>query len=237
MHDPNLNDLFYDTDCLSATARQLNLEFRKFPLNYNYNYFSILNVNIRSLPKNFPNLVCFLPQIKLRFTLIAVTETWLSDDDNGLYSLTGYNHVSLNRKGRGGGIRIYFSQELNVNILETLTGIFNSHESLSVEILMPSMGNLNVIAVYRPPSKHISGFNTFIHTEFFQRFYKPTMKYILTGDINIHYNESNTYESTHVSDYYSYFQSHLFKFHITNATRLSDTDMKETLRSITLGAI
>ena len=41
--------------------------------------FSIIHVNIKSLPKNFDNLVIFLKPLNRNLSCIGISETWLSD--------------------------------------------------------------------------------------------------------------------------------------------------------------
>lgn len=38
--------------------------------------FSLLNINIRSIAKNFDNLKSMLHELKFSFQIICVTETW-----------------------------------------------------------------------------------------------------------------------------------------------------------------
>ena len=61
---------------------------------------SFLNINIRSLSKNYSKLVAFLSQIKHKIKILVITETFLKDHENKLYSIKGYNHVSVSRKSR-----------------------------------------------------------------------------------------------------------------------------------------
>ena len=60
-------------------------------LSKNSNRMSILNLNIRSLPKNYDRLVLFLSKLKFNFKVIILTETWLSQTNKDDYPLSGYS--------------------------------------------------------------------------------------------------------------------------------------------------
>ena len=58
--------------------------------------FSILNINIRSLKKHFTELQSFLHIFCSHvFSLIVVTETWLTESFDRSFHLDGYSFVSL----------------------------------------------------------------------------------------------------------------------------------------------
>ena len=228
MYDDNLNELFYDSSCLSASPGQFNQEFC-----LKSEYLSILNVNVRSLGKNFTSLLAFLSLVKTRFKFIVVTETWLSDSDEGLFSINGYNPVSVNRQNRrGGGIRIYYTENLNVSIVDNLTGLFDSHESLTIDADLPHFGKLTIFSIYRPPSstsRPLIEFNNFLDAQFFNNTFTRDNNYIIIGDMNINYKRSQLYNNQHISEYFSKFQNNSFKFHVTNATRISPNSSESTL--------
>ena len=59
------------------------------------NHLSILNLNMRSIPKNFTTLNQLLALNKISFDIIAITETWLHENLEKLYTLNGYEPVFL----------------------------------------------------------------------------------------------------------------------------------------------
>ena len=78
--------------------------------------FSILNLNIRSMPKNFIKFITTFRSIDHQFDLITITETWLNSNTEKLYQIEGYTPVFLSRdtkskksKKRGGGVCIFIS--------------------------------------------------------------------------------------------------------------------------------
>ena len=74
-----------------------------------FSNFSILNVNIRSINKNFDNLKNLLNTLGCCFNIIGCTETHLRNSSYlDLYNLKGYNLFNSNRvrtnKDGGGGV-------------------------------------------------------------------------------------------------------------------------------------
>ena len=97
------------------------------PLLFSENGFTVLNVNVRSLSKNYSKLMALLKQISFKVRILIITETWLSDTHSNLYAIKGYKHYSINRCGakgkkKDGGIRIYFCETLDVDIIENFSG-------------------------------------------------------------------------------------------------------------------
>ena len=70
--------------------------------------FSLMHLNIRSLPKNIGKLSDFLSFIYNRFSVIGLSETWLNNDNLDLYELPEYKSVHLTRPSKkGGGVSLY----------------------------------------------------------------------------------------------------------------------------------
>ena len=60
--------------------------------------FLILHLNARSLLKNLDQLNFILKSLKRAFSVVSVSETWLTDSTSELVNITGYNFVSNHRK-------------------------------------------------------------------------------------------------------------------------------------------
>ena len=78
---------------------------------------SILHVNCRSLPANQLKLNILLASIKHPFDVLALSETWLTNENCKHYPIPGYNFVSAHRSGRGGGAGIYIKSDLDFHIV------------------------------------------------------------------------------------------------------------------------
>ena len=74
----------------------------------NLDGLSLLHANIRSVPANMSIFVSYMSNINLCFSVIGLSETWLSPFSFDTYGINGYRHVGLTRLlGRGGGVFVY----------------------------------------------------------------------------------------------------------------------------------
>ena len=79
--------------------------------------FSIIHLNARSLVRNFDQLNSFLRNINMPFSVIGVSETWLTHCTAELANITGYNFVSNHRKSKtAGGVGIYLQNDLEYKL-------------------------------------------------------------------------------------------------------------------------
>ena len=58
----------------------------------------MIHVNIRSVPANLTGLLSYMSNIEKQFTVIGLTEIWLTPFTIETYGINGYNHVGLTRK-------------------------------------------------------------------------------------------------------------------------------------------
>ena len=103
MNDPNLLEdlaqLAPCSECRYYLPDELNT------LSLNNDTFSLLHLNVRSLPKNFDNLSNLLNSINHTFSFIGITESWLKSNSPPLFNIQGYSMLKSERpNGRGGGV-------------------------------------------------------------------------------------------------------------------------------------
>ena len=89
------------------------------------NVFSVCHANIRSVCKNLNSLESYLNTLNHEFTIVGLTETWLQNENNGLYSLNGYHFIGKHRVNRGrGGVAVClkdhmaFSERNDISIFD-----------------------------------------------------------------------------------------------------------------------
>ena len=71
--------------------------------------FSILHLNFRSLRNKVHYLTLLLANLKINFTVIGISETWLQNDSHDV-DMIGYEFIHKNRPDRsGGGVGLYLS--------------------------------------------------------------------------------------------------------------------------------
>ena len=159
------------------------------------NSFSLLNLNIRSLPKNFDQLSVFLGRLDHKFSVIILLETWLTDDNKDLYSIPGYSshHIVRNNKN-GGGVSLFVSDEFHFKFLPQFSKVSSHLESLFVRLeLSKSTKPIFIGGIYRPPG--FNDFNLFIDdlNQYFNSSDLKSKNIILGGDFNVNIlNDSNS---------------------------------------------
>jgi hypothetical protein len=115
--DPDLqffNDMTYinsNIKCNYFTETGLNAKIQENMTELEY--FSVLHLNIRSVPKNLSSFDYLLCELEMRFTVIGLSETWLDASNVDLYDLEGYNSEHKYRENRkGGGVSLFVKNEI-----------------------------------------------------------------------------------------------------------------------------
>ena len=117
-------DLVDYGECTTCTTENLKKRLVKDKL-------CVLNINIRSLSSNFITLLGFLNDLNTPVDIIVVTESWLNDSNANLFNIPGYKSIYVNRNHMGGGICVFYRQDLKIEKLDSNSGIYDSHESLT----------------------------------------------------------------------------------------------------------
>ena len=78
--------------------------FNKYIIRNNVNMddFSLLHNNIRSIPANISILLSYMRNLDHEFSVIGLSETWLSPSNSDAYGIGGYNHVVVTRQAKKG---------------------------------------------------------------------------------------------------------------------------------------
>ena len=102
----NINSRYFTEESFNSANDQMN---RKNVTNA----VSFCHINIRSIAKNLKHFEYFLAGLKHDFTFIGITETWLTNYNDDLYTLNGFNNVGKHRQDRqGGGVALYIRDHL-----------------------------------------------------------------------------------------------------------------------------
>ena len=179
----NNNNILLDDSCdrdvnfFNVNFENLNTPYL-FPEDFNsayenessLNYFSILDLNIRSIKKNFENFKMFLNSINFTFSIICFSETWLDETnstENSLYELPNYiSKHQVRSDRRGGGLSIYVHKTFDFRVMSDLSVNNKDIESISVEISSNKKQNILVNILYRPPNGEIEPFEIFLNNVF-----------------------------------------------------------------------
>jgi hypothetical protein len=146
--DSPIVDLYINNCCTKLLIENVN-DFKIL----NNGKVSILFLNIRSLYANYENLLVFLSQFNFRFSIIALCEIKLNESFDRMFKINGYNWKSLYRDRHGGGLRVYFLNDLKITMIEEFTGLKETCEIITLNIVFPSVKiNSTLCCIYRPPS-------------------------------------------------------------------------------------
>ena len=191
-------------------------DFKQKISQYNKKSFSIINFNIRSCRRNFSVFLAYLSQLLFQFSIIVLTESWLTlDIDNG-FDISNYRQLNVYRNSHGGGIKAYYDQSFNVNLLDEFTYVSNLMEVLTFYLLKDNIKYL-ICCVYRPPSCNPIAFNEAFLTYLLSL--PVGQKVFLIGDFNI--NLYNPNDFLYVNNFTSNLLSLNFYPIVTRASKLN----------------
>jgi exonuclease III len=143
------------------------------------------------------------------YDICVITETWLNNNDTAIIESLrpkGYDfqHVSRNNPNRGGGIGIFFKNQIKVKKLKSPT--YSTFEMCLWNIQIKQT-DLNLLALYRPPysPKHRKTVPMFLR-EFSEVWSNILATYnnerlLLLGDFNIHIDISNNSDTKSFAEF------------------------------------
>lgn len=182
--DIHSDENFYNSNVNIKCKYYLDDEFNMCIENSKTEYgLSMIHMNCRSLVAHFQDIVTYLKSFKIKFDVIAVSETWLVQDKHDLsdYSIDGYSLYSCPRTAKGGGgVAIYVNDLFTHDVVKTINS--NNMESLFIEIALHKTKTVRVGCVYRAPNTDISEFNNELQTILEENNNKSMF---ICGDFNI----------------------------------------------------
>ena len=93
--------------------------------------------------------------LELKFDFIALSETWLKDNDNTMFEMEGYTNCTCSRTDKsGGGVALYINDSLQHRYLPDKSRyIINCAEIVYVEITLRN-GKKSHNMLYLSSTKH-----------------------------------------------------------------------------------
>lgn len=64
--------------------------------------FSVIHLNSRSMNSNFSKITDYLKRLNGQFSIIAVSETWLNEENKNNFQINGYELYYVNRSSKRG---------------------------------------------------------------------------------------------------------------------------------------
>ena len=148
--------------------------------------FSVLQINCRSLPKNFISIELLLTNLIDKPTVICLSETWLNNENCNYYNIPGYNFYCKNRQNKlGGGVAIYVSKYFESYEKVDLTNDLNSScESIAIDVFNKSV-KYTIVSMYRPPSGDLRVFNSNLSLFLENNSGRLAQNVVIAADFNI----------------------------------------------------
>ena len=219
--DPDLNILLDNNSINSRYFTDMKFNNNSF-IDTN---FSLFNLNIRSLPKNYVNLQHFLEGLNISFSVLSFTETWLSEYNKSLYNFKGYSHIyKLRDKKRGGGVSMFINNKLNFQVRNDITFNLKNIDLIAIEILKNELNtkrNVIILTIYRPPDVLPNLFNDKLN-DLFQMPNQENKTIFVTGDFNINTSDAIINPNINVNNFQNIFLSYLYTPLIDKHTRVEE---------------
>jgi len=155
----NLNCDYLSTD--EFNSKYSNLNHRNIMI-------SVIHANIRSLNANQSKLKQLLLELKVKFSVIVLSEIWGTNATFLKNILDGYNFFyELPLCGTVGGVGMFINKDLNTNIRDDLKIVSTNYkiETLFVEIKVEKMKYI-VGGIYRHPGTNIKLFTADVDKNF-----------------------------------------------------------------------
>ena len=151
-----VNCSYLNEDSLKKMYDSQKLKTRKSSL-------SLFHMNIRSIPRNINAMSDYIDCLNVDFHVIGISETWLKEDNCGLYDIPGYHCKEKHRPSKvGGGVAIYVKDFMSFIPREDLSVFNDLVEMVFIEIYggdLTDGKNVIVGEVYRPPGQDLTEFN------------------------------------------------------------------------------
>lgn len=199
-------------------------DFNSIIATYNEtNIFSTLHLNIRSLPKHYDNFHHYLSSLNHVFSVIALTETWLTEEITSLYEIADYTAIHRCRGSRGGGVSLYVQRglefvqrsDLGVKLQEcNCECVFLDGET----VVRNEKKRVIVGCIYRPPNTEINKFKEGL-LDVLEHVDKESKLCYLLGDFNV--NLLNEEIKHHIDDLTNILSSNYFYPLISKPTRIT----------------
>jgi len=184
--------------------------------------FSILHINARSLNKNLDHVTTLVSILKYCFTVIAISETWATDQNVNNMQIPGYTLFGKPRSSRGGGASLYIRDNISCTIRPDLSvDISGICESVFVEISSDFKRKTIVGCVYRAPNNDMELFNDKFDV-LLHKLNKEHAYCAIAGDYNINLLNNNVHTDT--SAFVDNIFSQLFIPVISRPTRYSNNN-------------
>lgn len=192
--------------------------------NREYTDFKMINLNIRSLPKNHDAFVEMFNDILINTHIICMTETWISNGTNDIYDIPGFTSChNFGVRKKGGGVCILIHNNILFKKLNNFSLMTSDIETVFIKIDKCYTGldkNVIIGCCYRPPQGNVEHFTSKLND--ILSALKLNDNYIyLHGDFNL--NLFNIHRINNISQFYNNLQSYSLFPLFNRPTRVTST--------------
>lgn len=174
---------------------------------------NVLHINIRSIKKNFDELLLFLEGFQVHFCDIIVLSECFRLQSAACFNLPDYNtYYNCSDINRNDGVIVLIRSELNVQV-DNIKLRFSNVCVTMINLVVNNL-TIGVSAVYRSPQTSVHSFVNDID-DFIPRYLNKNIE-ILIGDINI---DLLDVDNCVTNDYLATLHSHGFMSYINTITR------------------
>ena len=189
---------------------------------YDSSCFSLIHLNIRSVPKHLDEFINYSRNLNVEFSVIGLSETWVKDSNVDLYNINGYRGEHVYRSGKcGGGVSLYVREHIDYIQRSDLIKFNEFIESVFVEIDKKHVNlprNVIIGTIYRPPNTNIQEFINHL-SEILSVLQKENKLVYLMGDYNV--NLLNVDKHIPSSDFLETLYSYSYLPLINKPTRIN----------------
>ena len=152
------------------------------------NNLNFLHLNINGCRTNFNEFQLYLNSLSFDYSIIALTETNLNDNNDFNYELPNYKSINHYSKH---GLKIFYLKNLRVDIDSSFTYNDDFKETIFIRIKSHNLGELLFGTVYRPHSSTVRQFNVSFQNDILNKL-NSRESIIITGDFNVNMANSDT---------------------------------------------
>lgn len=172
-------------------------------ITHNEANLNLIHLNIRSLNKNFDELMVLLQCFESNYDLIVLSETWNLLDINN-FNINSYQmFYNDSRINKNDGCIVYAKSDLNPSF-----SLIEIAEYKFIRITaVKNNTTIGLLTYYRPPSLNVQNFLTSLPLVFMNKAYSKQNMEIFCGDINIDLLKANEVSNTYLNilQEYGYF--------------------------------
>ena len=208
----------YNSNYLETNKLHEFFAFKHQSINSCLNF---LYLNCRSLSKHFSEVQDLLHIVNGSLSLVALTETWLTPENEMHFQLPSHSFVANSRVEKiGGGVGIFVNNSLLFTERHDLNRMHPYLECVFIEIVQVDRCNIIFGVLYKPPNADINMFNTELLSLLKQIDCSKRKGVILAGDFNLDLLKADTHIPT--GDFINSMLSYSFLPTVNIPTRITE---------------